>query len=78
MKASKRISQKTRILAALKKGKWITQKDAICLWECYRLASRITELKAEGWNIKTVLMSNGSNGGRHAQYYLGRPHRVGK
>ena len=67
-------SHKARLLAYLKQGKRVTQKDAIFLWACYRLASRISELRAAGWNIKVVMQANG-NGGRHAQYKLGRPHR---
>ena len=33
----------------------ITQLDALREFGCMRLASRITDLKKQGWNIKTVM-----------------------
>lgn len=46
-------SQKKEILAYLKSGKRLTQMDALYKFQCMRLAARISELRDEGWNIKT-------------------------
>lgn len=46
-------SQKKQILAYLQKGKSLTQMEALNLFGCFRLASRICELREEGVNIKT-------------------------
>ena len=46
-------SQKKQILAYLNTGKSLTQMDALNLFGCFRLASRICELREEGVNIKT-------------------------
>lgn len=62
-------SQCTQILTVLINGKRITPLDALDLFGCFRLASRISELKKLGWNIEkeTVLLSSGK---RIARYYL--------
>ena len=46
-------SQKKQILDYLKNGKSLTQMEALNLFGCFRLASRICELREEGVNIKT-------------------------
>ena len=46
----------------------VTQQDAIDAIRCYRLAPRVAELKAEGFEIRTILV--GSNGHRWARYVL--------
>lgn len=46
----------------------ITQQDAIRDIACYRLAARISDLKAEGIDVRAVLV--GSNGHRYARYWL--------
>lgn len=62
-------SQCTQILTALINGKRITPLDALDWYGCFRLASRISELKKLGWNIEkeTVLLSSGK---RIARYYM--------
>ena len=51
------MSQKTKILEHLKKGKSITPLDALSLFGCFRLAARISEIRdiglQEGFTIKT-------------------------
>lgn len=47
------LSQKKQILAYLNTGKSLTQMEALNLFGCFRLASRICELREEGVNIKT-------------------------
>ena len=46
-------TQKAEILNWLQRIGYITPKDAIALCGCYRLAARISELRAEGWMIVT-------------------------
>ena len=62
-------SQCTQIITALINGKRITPLDALDWYGCFRLASRISELKKLGWNIEkeTVLLSSGK---RIARYYM--------
>ena len=45
------MSQKSDILAALKRGETLTAMDALTRFGCFRLAARICELRQEGWNI---------------------------
>lgn len=47
------MSQTQRILDHLKKGESITQMDALKLFGCFRLASRINELRDCGYDIET-------------------------
>ena len=44
-------SQNLIILAYLKSGKTLTPVDALNNFKCFRLASRIYELKDKGWPI---------------------------
>lgn len=46
----------------------VTQQDAIRAISCYRLAARIADLKADGFEVRAVLV--GSNGHRYAKYFL--------
>ena len=45
------MSQKSDILAALKRGETLTAMDALTRFGCFRLAARICELRQDGWNI---------------------------
>jgi hypothetical protein len=55
-----------RLLRAHPEG--VTAQDAIREIACYRLAARISDLKAEGIVIWAELV--GSNGHRYARYHL--------
>ena len=46
-------SQKKQILAYLQTGKKLTSMDALYKFQCMRLAARISELRDDGYNIKT-------------------------
>tara|TARA_R110000850_G_scaffold235571_2_gene360401 strand:+ start:927 stop:1154 length:228 start_codon:yes stop_codon:yes gene_type:complete len=46
-------TQTSDIIDYLKDGNKLTQKEAINLFGCYRLASRICELKKYGYDIKS-------------------------
>ena len=45
------MSQKSDILAALKRGETLTAMDALTRFGCFRLAARICELREDGWSI---------------------------
>ena len=62
------MSQNKQILEYLKKGYRITPIDALNKFNCFRLGSRIYDLKTQGYNIEKNLISN--NGKRYASYYL--------
>lgn len=47
-------SQKEKILAHLKTGRNLTSLSALGMYGVYRLASRINDLRNEGYNIKTI------------------------
>jgi len=51
------MSQKTEILEDLQNGHQITQLDAITEYGCYRLASRINDLRGEGHEISTTMIT---------------------
>jgi hypothetical protein len=61
-------TQNEQILAFLKKGKKITPLDALDRFQCFRIASRVNELREQGYNIKTEMIKR--NGKRYAQYSL--------
>ena len=60
--------QNRKILKHLQAGETITQIDALELFGCFRLASRINDLRRAGWNIQTTRV--GGHGKRYAKYYL--------
>ena len=55
-------SQRKQLKAWLLSGRTITQIEAIEKWKCYRLASRICELRKEGTPIRTdkIPLADGS------------------
>ena len=61
------MSQKSEILRHLKKGNSITQVEAFKLFSCFRLASRIEELRVEN-EITTNMV--GTNKKKYASYVL--------
>ncbi len=65
--------QSVEVLALLRRAgsAGITQEDAIREIRCFRLAARVAAIKAEGVEIRTVLV--GSNGHRYARYFLVTP-----
>lgn len=65
-------SQRKQIKAWLLRGRTITQIEAIEMWKCYRLASRICELRKEGMAIRTdmIPLQDGSNFARYV--YTGK------
>lgn len=67
-----RITQKQIILEHLRQFRSITQRDAL-EFGCYRLASRISELKALGHDIRREMVTDRNHAGetiRYARYWL--------
>lgn len=65
------LNQKAIVLTHLQSGQAVTQDQAKERWGIMRLASRIDELRREGWNIITTMIPAGENGAMVAQYALG-------
>lgn len=61
-------TQSEKILAWLQSGKTLTQLDALRMFRCMRLASRISDLRNAGYNIITQFEEH--DGGVHARYSL--------
>lgn len=64
----KTLTQVERILRHLERGRKLTQIEAFKKYQCWRLAARVSELRSEGWRIKTKLIKR--NGKQYAQYSL--------
>lgn len=64
----KQLNQTQRILNHLLKGSRITQVEAFRRFQCWRLASRIAELRNEGHDIITNTIKR--NGKQYAQYQM--------
>ena len=65
-------SQSQQILAHLKAGNEITPMDALDLCGCFRLSARIADLRHDGWNISTKIITK--NGKNFASYRLEDDH----
>ncbi len=65
----KTVSQKKQILNWLETGKKLTDLDALSLFGCRRLASRIHELKSDGHPIVSEMIEIES-GKRIARYRM--------
>lgn len=62
-------SQKEAILAYLQSGARLTPLEALERFKCMRLGSRIYDLKKEGYNVKSEMVTVPS-GKRVAEYRL--------
>lgn len=62
-------SQKQKILKHLSSGKSLSPLQALGLFGCYRLASRIYDLKRTGHPIETIIKSD-DQGRTYASYVL--------
>lgn len=62
-------SQCDMIIAYLKKGYSITQLDALNLFGCFRLASRVHDLRERGYNIIACRITT-PTGKRVCEYVL--------
>lgn len=66
-------TQKEQIKEWLLRGNSLTPMDALELFGCFRLATRIFELKKEGLHIDTAMVENKATGKRYASYRLVPP-----
>jgi hypothetical protein len=65
---NKQPSTTKKIKSWLLQGRKITPLQALSKWGCMRLSARILELRKEGHDIRTKLITR--NGKTFAQYYL--------
>ena len=63
------MTQSDMILKALKQGDRITSLDALTRFRCMRLASRISDLKKQGVDIRKKMITTDSQK-NIAQYYI--------
>ena len=68
---TERLTQNQMIAKHLRSGKHISPMKALNLYGCFRLASRIVELKASGMNIETKMIYAGAI--KFARYKLVKP-----
>lgn len=64
------MTQNEMIRKYLEAGHSLTQIEALNRFGCFRLATRIFELKKSGMRIKTETVENKSTGKRYARYRL--------
>lgn len=67
------MSQNEKIADYLKSGKSITPMIALHKFHCFRLAARISDLRAKGLNIKSSLVDDFNSEGdpvRYSVYWL--------
>lgn len=65
------MTQKETILKHLKRKKTLSSFEALLVYGITRLASRVDELRKDGWNIETV-MKKDEKGKRYARYRMAR------
>ena len=63
-------TQRQKIKSWLEQGNTLTPLEALEKFGCFRLATRIFELKREGLNIDTKIVENKATGKRYAEYRL--------
>ncbi len=66
---NRRPTQAGRILEHLRAGNRLTALEALELFQCFRLAARIHELRAQHWAIQERTVET-RGGKRVAEYYL--------
>lgn len=64
------ITHQIKVLSHLKQGNTLTQREAINLFNCYRLSAVIYNLRRKGFVIETHNELNDSGTGTHARYEL--------
>lgn len=63
-------TQNQRIKEYLENGHKLTPLEALNLFGCFRLASRISDLKKQGMSIKTDMVTDANTGKQYASYSL--------
>lgn len=70
---NRKLTQREKIIAYLKEYGSITPLDALREFNCMRLATRVFELKKQGYKIKTVIEKAKNKSGEpvhYARYFL--------
>jgi len=62
------MTQSEQIKKHLEKGMSITSLEALTLYSCFRLASRVNDLRKQGLIIHSVMVKSGKK--RFAKYFL--------
>ena len=65
------MSQENKILEYLRSGNRLTPMDALRLFNCWALSSRVSDLNKHGAGIKSKLVKG--NGKVYAEYYIEFP-----
>jgi len=69
-----KLSQAEQILIYLKAGNTLTTLDALAFFNCFRLASRISELRSEGHPIVSDMITTTNSKKKVARYRLANVH----
>ena len=67
---AKNTTQKDMILDYLKLGQSLTPMEALKYFSCFRLASRISDLRRKGYSIDRTMVEDKKTGKRYASYSL--------
>jgi len=67
---AKNTTQKDMILDYLKLGQSLTPMEALKYFGCFRLASRISDLRRKGYSIDRTMVEDKKTGKRYASYSL--------
>jgi hypothetical protein len=70
-------TQSEKVLDYLEAGRTLTSKQARARFGIQNLRARISELRAEGYNIATESVTFRDTGANGVKYYLGRRARRG-
>ena len=68
------MSQTKQILDYMRNGHSITALEALNMFGCFRLTSRISELRLEGHNIVSEFIAKDKK--RYSKYYLKVPEKL--
>ena len=68
MSQNKTETQNKQIKAHLDEGKTLSPMEALKKFDCWRLASRIKDLRYTGMNISTEMVKDTLTGKRYAKY----------
>lgn len=63
-------SQNKCIIEHLILGHTITALEALSLFQCFRLAARISYIRSKGFNVKSEMVQVGNNKKKVARYSL--------
>ena len=63
-------TQNYKILNYLRRGGRINPLKALNLFDCFRLAARIADIKAWGEEIASEMVKNNKTGKRYKEYWL--------